>query len=124
MKGTSLNAARETEQLASSPRLRSVSTWLQGVGSGLGGVGRARGVHVLAPREVWSGQLSREASSPFLCGPGPAMLRNLTLDQISDWFTLGKTVTNVELLGGEPQAAVPGPRRGSRPPAWEPPAAG
>ncbi|XP_037756977.2 ATP-dependent RNA helicase TDRD9 [Chelonia mydas] len=52
------------------------------------------------------------------------MLRNLTLDQISDWFTLGKTVTNVELLGGEPQAAVPGPRRGSRPPAWEPPAAG
>ncbi|KAM7164885.1 ATP-dependent RNA helicase TDRD9 isoform 2-T2 [Macrochelys suwanniensis] len=48
------------------------------------------------------------------------MLRKLTLDQISDWFTLGKTVTNVELLGGELQAAVPA----SRPAAWKPPAAG
>uniref|UniRef100_A0A8C3SJ18 ATP-dependent RNA helicase TDRD9 n=1 Tax=Chelydra serpentina TaxID=8475 RepID=A0A8C3SJ18_CHESE len=47
------------------------------------------------------------------------MLRKLTLDQISDWFALGKTVTNVELLGGELQAAVPA----SRPAAWEPPAA-
>ncbi|XP_039392316.1 ATP-dependent RNA helicase TDRD9 isoform X3 [Mauremys reevesii] len=43
------------------------------------------------------------------------MLRKLTLDQITDWFTLGKAVTNVELLGGEPQAAVPA--------ASEPPAA-
>lgn len=36
------------------------------------------------------------------------------LDQITDWFTLGKAVTNVELLGGEPQAAVPA---ASEPPA-------
>ncbi|XP_053880951.1 ATP-dependent RNA helicase TDRD9 [Malaclemys terrapin pileata] len=52
------------------------------------------------------------------------MLRKLTLDQISDWFTLGKTVTNVELLGDEPQAAVSAPRRGARPAVREPPAAG
>uniref|UniRef100_A0A8C6BQ19 ATP-dependent RNA helicase TDRD9 n=1 Tax=Monodon monoceros TaxID=40151 RepID=A0A8C6BQ19_MONMO len=30
------------------------------------------------------------------------MLRKLTLDQINDWFTIGKTVTNVELLGSPP----------------------
>uniref|UniRef100_A0A8C3I4W4 ATP-dependent RNA helicase TDRD9 n=1 Tax=Chrysemys picta bellii TaxID=8478 RepID=A0A8C3I4W4_CHRPI len=52
------------------------------------------------------------------------MLRKLTLDQISDWFTLGKTVTNVELLGDEPQAAISAPRRGARPAVREPPAAG
>uniref|UniRef100_A0A8C8R6E9 ATP-dependent RNA helicase TDRD9 n=1 Tax=Pelusios castaneus TaxID=367368 RepID=A0A8C8R6E9_9SAUR len=47
------------------------------------------------------------------------MLRKLTLDQISDWFTVGKVVTNVELLGGEPQATAPPPRR---PAAGKPPA--
>ncbi|XP_069853556.1 ATP-dependent RNA helicase TDRD9 isoform X1 [Dipodomys merriami] len=30
------------------------------------------------------------------------MLRKLTIDQINDWFTIGKTVTNVELLGSPP----------------------
>ncbi|XP_007986155.1 ATP-dependent RNA helicase TDRD9 [Chlorocebus sabaeus] len=30
------------------------------------------------------------------------MLRKLTLEQINDWFTIGKTVTNVELLGAPP----------------------
>ncbi|XP_044788759.1 ATP-dependent RNA helicase TDRD9 isoform X4 [Bubalus bubalis] len=30
------------------------------------------------------------------------MLRKLTLDQINDWFTIGKMVTNVELLGSPP----------------------
>lgn len=30
------------------------------------------------------------------------MLRELTLDQINDWFTIGKTVTDVELLGSPP----------------------
>ncbi|XP_075386945.1 ATP-dependent RNA helicase TDRD9 [Tenrec ecaudatus] len=30
------------------------------------------------------------------------MLRKLTLDQINDWFTIGKTVTDVELLGVSP----------------------
>ncbi|XFG12231.1 hypothetical protein AB1E19_015855 [Capra hircus] len=30
------------------------------------------------------------------------MLRKLTLDQIDDWFTIGKMVTNVELLGSPP----------------------
>ncbi|XP_006839667.1 PREDICTED: putative ATP-dependent RNA helicase TDRD9 [Chrysochloris asiatica] len=30
------------------------------------------------------------------------MLRKLTLDQINDWFTIGKTVTDVELLGTPP----------------------
>nr|XP_051690899.1 ATP-dependent RNA helicase TDRD9 isoform X2 [Oryctolagus cuniculus] len=30
------------------------------------------------------------------------MLRKLTVDQINDWFTIGKTVTNVELLGSPP----------------------
>lgn len=30
------------------------------------------------------------------------MLRKLTLDQINDWFTIGKTVTDVELLGCPP----------------------
>ncbi|XP_073752050.1 ATP-dependent RNA helicase TDRD9 isoform X3 [Callorhinus ursinus] len=30
------------------------------------------------------------------------MLRKLTLDQINDWFTIGKTVTDVELLGSPP----------------------
>uniref|UniRef100_A0A8D1ZGB4 ATP-dependent RNA helicase TDRD9 n=1 Tax=Sus scrofa TaxID=9823 RepID=A0A8D1ZGB4_PIG len=34
------------------------------------------------------------------------MLRKLTVDQINDWFTIGKTVTNVELLGAPP--ALPG----------------
>lgn len=32
----------------------------------------------------------------------PRMLRKLTVDQINDWFTIGKTVTNVELLGLPP----------------------
>ncbi|XP_047286866.1 ATP-dependent RNA helicase TDRD9 isoform X8 [Homo sapiens] len=30
------------------------------------------------------------------------MLRKLTIEQINDWFTIGKTVTNVELLGAPP----------------------
>ncbi|XP_073097873.1 ATP-dependent RNA helicase TDRD9 isoform X6 [Manis javanica] len=30
------------------------------------------------------------------------MLRKLTVDQINDWFTIGKTVTDVELLGSPP----------------------
>lgn len=30
------------------------------------------------------------------------MLRKLTIDQINDWFTIGKTVTDVELLGSPP----------------------
>uniref|UniRef100_A0A9L0RW92 ATP-dependent RNA helicase TDRD9 n=1 Tax=Equus caballus TaxID=9796 RepID=A0A9L0RW92_HORSE len=30
------------------------------------------------------------------------MLRKLTVDQINDWFTIGKTVANVELLGAPP----------------------
>ncbi|XP_014646069.1 PREDICTED: putative ATP-dependent RNA helicase TDRD9 isoform X2 [Ceratotherium simum simum] len=30
------------------------------------------------------------------------MLRKLTVDQINDWFTIGKTVANVELLGSPP----------------------
>ncbi|KAK2104842.1 hypothetical protein P7K49_018698 [Saguinus oedipus] len=30
------------------------------------------------------------------------MLRKLTLEQINDWFTIGKTVTDVELLGAPP----------------------
>nr|XP_030739073.1 ATP-dependent RNA helicase TDRD9 [Globicephala melas] len=30
------------------------------------------------------------------------MLRKLTLDQINDWFTIGKMVTDVELLGSPP----------------------
>uniref|UniRef100_A0A8C5L9R0 RNA helicase n=1 Tax=Jaculus jaculus TaxID=51337 RepID=A0A8C5L9R0_JACJA len=29
-------------------------------------------------------------------------MRQLTVDQINDWFTIGKTVTNVELLGSPP----------------------
>ncbi|XP_021099398.1 putative ATP-dependent RNA helicase TDRD9 isoform X3 [Heterocephalus glaber] len=33
------------------------------------------------------------------------MLRKLTVDQINDWFTIGKAVTNVELLGSPP--AIP-----------------
>uniref|UniRef100_A0A4X2K3U9 ATP-dependent RNA helicase TDRD9 n=1 Tax=Vombatus ursinus TaxID=29139 RepID=A0A4X2K3U9_VOMUR len=38
------------------------------------------------------------------------MLRKLTLDQINDWFTIGKTVANVELLGSPPNfpAGPPG----------------
>ncbi|XP_053218290.1 ATP-dependent RNA helicase TDRD9 isoform X1 [Podarcis raffonei] len=35
------------------------------------------------------------------------MLRKLTLDQISDWFTIGKAVSGVEFLGGQPQAGGP-----------------
>uniref|UniRef100_A0A8D2JFG1 ATP-dependent RNA helicase TDRD9 n=1 Tax=Varanus komodoensis TaxID=61221 RepID=A0A8D2JFG1_VARKO len=31
------------------------------------------------------------------------MLRKLTVDQINDWFTIGKTVSGVEFLGGAPQ---------------------
>uniref|UniRef100_A0A7M4FDR4 ATP-dependent RNA helicase TDRD9 n=1 Tax=Crocodylus porosus TaxID=8502 RepID=A0A7M4FDR4_CROPO len=37
------------------------------------------------------------------------MLRKLTLEQITDWFTIGKAVTNVELLGRDPAAALPHP---------------
>uniref|UniRef100_A0A7M4FC31 Tudor domain containing 9 n=1 Tax=Crocodylus porosus TaxID=8502 RepID=A0A7M4FC31_CROPO len=49
------------------------------------------------------------------------MLRKLTLEQITDWFTIGKAVTNVELLGRDPAAALPHP--GPAVPA-PPPAAG
>lgn len=30
------------------------------------------------------------------------MLRKLTVDQINDWFTIGKAVADVELLGSPP----------------------
>uniref|UniRef100_A0A8C6VEM3 RNA helicase n=1 Tax=Naja naja TaxID=35670 RepID=A0A8C6VEM3_NAJNA len=33
------------------------------------------------------------------------MLRKLTVDQINDWFTIGKAVSGVEFLGGEVRAA-------------------
>ncbi|XP_007942813.1 ATP-dependent RNA helicase TDRD9 [Orycteropus afer afer] len=39
------------------------------------------------------------------------MLRKLTLDQINDWFTIGKTVTNVELLGAPPALRAEAPLR-------------
>ncbi|XP_004603827.1 ATP-dependent RNA helicase TDRD9 [Sorex araneus] len=60
------------------------------------------------------------------------MLRKLTLDQINDWFTIGKTVTDVELLGSPPAfpaeaardeaqrrnaASAPVPAAGPAPPA-------
>lgn len=35
------------------------------------------------------------------------MLRALTAEQIRDWFTVGKTVTAVEFLGGEAHAGAP-----------------
>ncbi|NXK11447.1 TDRD9 helicase, partial [Herpetotheres cachinnans] len=35
------------------------------------------------------------------------MLRQLTGEQVSDWFTIGKAVTAVEFLGEEAQAAAP-----------------
>ncbi|XP_006516383.1 ATP-dependent RNA helicase TDRD9 isoform X4 [Mus musculus] len=38
------------------------------------------------------------------------MLRKLTVDQINDWFTIGKTVTNVELLGLPPAFPAEAPR--------------
>ncbi|KAM4853909.1 ATP-dependent RNA helicase TDRD9 isoform 2-T2 [Thomomys bottae] len=38
------------------------------------------------------------------------MLRKLTIDQINDWFTIGKTVTNVELLGSPPAFPAEAPR--------------
>ncbi|XP_004584571.2 ATP-dependent RNA helicase TDRD9 isoform X1 [Ochotona princeps] len=39
------------------------------------------------------------------------MLRKLTVDQINDWFTIGKTVTDVELLGAPPAFPAEAPRR-------------
>ncbi|XP_042552833.1 ATP-dependent RNA helicase TDRD9 [Dipodomys spectabilis] len=39
------------------------------------------------------------------------MLRKLTIDQINDWFTIGKTVTNVELLGSPPAFPAEAPGR-------------
>ncbi|XP_077179907.1 ATP-dependent RNA helicase TDRD9 [Paroedura picta] len=36
------------------------------------------------------------------------MLRKLTVDQINDWFTIGKAVSGVEFLGGDPRAALSG----------------
>lgn len=51
-----------------------------------------------------------------------SMLRKLTLEQITDWFTIGKAVTNVELLGCDPAAALPRPGPAAPPPP--PPAAG
>ncbi|XP_052639291.1 ATP-dependent RNA helicase TDRD9 isoform X2 [Harpia harpyja] len=43
------------------------------------------------------------------------MLRQLTAEQIRDWFTIGKAVTAVEFLGEEAQAGAP------RSPPWRPP---
>ncbi|KAL8168903.1 UNVERIFIED_CONTAM: hypothetical protein K2H54_023736 [Gekko kuhli] len=34
------------------------------------------------------------------------MLRKLTVEQINDWFTIGKAVSGVEFLGGDPRAAL------------------
>ncbi|KAM5339337.1 ATP-dependent RNA helicase TDRD9 [Glossophaga mutica] len=52
------------------------------------------------------------------------MLRKLTVDQINDWFTIGKTVTDVELLGSPPalpaEAARDEARRGDRVPGAHP----
>ncbi|XP_028923681.1 ATP-dependent RNA helicase TDRD9 isoform X2 [Ornithorhynchus anatinus] len=48
------------------------------------------------------------------------MLRRLTLEQINDWFTVGKTVTNVELLGSPsafPAALSRAPSAATRHPA-------
>jgi hypothetical protein len=42
--------------------------------------------------------------------PQSSMLRKLTVDQINDWFTIGKTVTNVELLGSPPAFPAEAPR--------------
>ncbi|KAF4018174.1 hypothetical protein G4228_009423 [Cervus hanglu yarkandensis] len=56
------------------------------------------------------------------------MLRKLTLDQINDWFTIGKTVTNVELLGSPPafpaEAARDEAQRGDAAPSSDPEAEG
>lgn len=43
------------------------------------------------------------------------MLRKLTVDQINDWFTIGKTVTDVELLGAPPAFPAEAPRRDAGP---------
>ncbi|XP_062974563.1 ATP-dependent RNA helicase TDRD9 [Elgaria multicarinata webbii] len=40
------------------------------------------------------------------------MLRKLTVDQINDWFTIGKTVSGVEFLGGDPTASGSAQTRG------------
>ena len=52
------------------------------------------------------------------------MLRKLTVDQINDWFTIGKTVTDVELLGSPPafpaEAARDEARRGDGVPGAHP----
>ncbi|XP_076984509.1 ATP-dependent RNA helicase TDRD9 isoform X3 [Tamandua tetradactyla] len=45
------------------------------------------------------------------------MLRKLTLDQINDWFTIGKAVTDVEFLGSPP--AFPADTAGEEPPSKE-----
>ncbi|XP_068959813.1 ATP-dependent RNA helicase TDRD9 [Petaurus breviceps papuanus] len=42
------------------------------------------------------------------------MLRKLTLDQINDWFTIGKTVANVELLGSPPTFPAGPPGAGAQ----------
>uniref|UniRef100_A0A673V8U2 ATP-dependent RNA helicase TDRD9 n=1 Tax=Suricata suricatta TaxID=37032 RepID=A0A673V8U2_SURSU len=42
------------------------------------------------------------------------MLRKLTLDQINDWFTIGKTVTDVELLGSPPALSAEAAREGAQ----------
>lgn len=34
------------------------------------------------------------------------MLRKLTVEQVNEWFTIGKDVTAVEFLGGRAQAAA------------------
>lgn len=34
------------------------------------------------------------------------MLRNLTIEQVNEWFTIGKDVTAVEFLGGRAQATA------------------
>ncbi|XP_053080993.1 ATP-dependent RNA helicase TDRD9 isoform X3 [Acinonyx jubatus] len=52
------------------------------------------------------------------------MLRKLTVDQINDWFTIGKTVTDVELLGSPPafpaEAARDKAQRRDAPPGFGP----
>ncbi|XP_069494292.1 ATP-dependent RNA helicase TDRD9 [Ambystoma mexicanum] len=44
------------------------------------------------------------------------MLKNLTYEQITDWFTIGKTVANVQFLG--PSPTLPAPKQEPAPTAW------
>jgi len=68
------------------------------VGGASPSAGTESGVEARARGCLWWGVSCERAVS--------IMLRKLTVEQVNEWFTIGKDVTAVEFLGGRAQAAA------------------